>query len=142
MPASIACISLPIGKPVEAGNLLRRSFWPQLDKAGLPHIRFHDLHHTAATLLLQQGVHPKVVSELLGHSSIGLTLDIYSHVIPDMQQQAVVAMDALLSPTATFIFDMSGATQYASPPYPIIPKETVYVTSLSDRRRKLCHSHV
>src|SRR5262245_1667300 len=85
-----------IGKPVEAGNLLRRSFWPQLDKAGLPHIRFHDLRHTAATLLLQRGVHPKVVSELLGHSSIGLTLDIYSHVIPDMQQQAVVAMDALL----------------------------------------------
>ena len=85
-----------IGKPVEAGNLLRRSFWPLLDKAGLPHIRFHDLRHTAATLLLQQGVHPKVVSELLGHSSIGLTLDTYSHVIPDMQQQAVVAMDALL----------------------------------------------
>jgi site-specific recombinase XerD len=45
---------------------------------------------------LQQGVHPKVVSELLGHSSIGLTSDAYSHVIPDMQQQAVVAMDALL----------------------------------------------
>src|SRR5205814_4425136 len=63
-----------IGKPVEAGNLLRRSFWPLLAKAGLPRIRFHDLRHTAATLLLQQSVHPKVVSELLGHSSIGLTL--------------------------------------------------------------------
>src|SRR5215813_13169524 len=85
-----------IGKPVEAGNLLRRSFWPLLDKAGLPHIRFHDLRHTAATLLLQQGVHPKVVSELLGHSSIGMTLDIYSHVIPDLQHQAIAAMDAVL----------------------------------------------
>ena len=85
-----------IGKPVEAGNLLRRSFWPLLDKAEIPHIRFHDLRHTAATLLLQQGVHPKVVSELLGHSSIGLTLDIYSHVIPDMQQQAVAAIHTLL----------------------------------------------
>jgi integrase len=60
------------------------------------HIRFHDLQHTAATLLLQQGVHPKVVSELPGHSSIGLTLDIYSHVIPDMQQQAVAAIHTLL----------------------------------------------
>jgi integrase len=85
-----------IGKPVEAGNLLRRSFWPLLAKAELPRIRFHDLRHTAATLLLQQGVHPKVVSELLGHSSIGLTLDTYSHVLPDMQQQAVAAMDRLL----------------------------------------------
>lgn len=85
-----------IGKPVAAGNLLRRSFWPLLDKAGLPRIRFHDLRHTAVTLLLQQRVHPKVVSELLGHSSIGLTLDTYSHVIPDMQQQAVAVMDSLL----------------------------------------------
>ncbi|PON13755.1 hypothetical protein C2W62_32695 [Candidatus Entotheonella serta] len=48
--------------------------------------RFHYLRHTCATLLLQQGVHAKVVSELLGHSSIGLTLDTYSHVLPDMQQ--------------------------------------------------------
>jgi integrase len=86
-----------IGKPVEAGNLLRRSFWPLLAKANLPRIRFHDLRHTAATLLLSQGVHPKVVSELLGHSSIGLTLDIYSHVLPDMQQQAATAMDRLLT---------------------------------------------
>jgi site-specific recombinase XerD len=84
-----------IGKPVEAGNLLRRSFWPLLDKAEIPHIRFHDLRHTAATLLLQQGVHPQVVSELLGHNSIGLTLDIYSHVISDMQQQAVAAIHTL-----------------------------------------------
>jgi len=58
--------------------------------------RFHDLRHTAATLLLIQGVHAKVVSEMLGHSSIGLTLDIYSHVLPDMQQQAVTAMEHLL----------------------------------------------
>ena len=85
-----------IGKPIEAGNLLRRSFWPLLAKARLQRIRFHDLRHTAATLMLQQGVHPKVVSELLGHSSIGLTLDVYSHVIPDMQQHAVAVMHALL----------------------------------------------
>ena len=87
-----------IGKPVEAGNLLRRSFWPLLQDAGLPRIRFHDLRHTCATLLLQQGVHPKVASELLGHSTIGMTLDIYSHVLPAMQSQAVEAMHRLLGP--------------------------------------------
>jgi integrase len=85
-----------IGKPLDAGNLLRRDFWRVLSKAGVPRCRFHDLRHTCATLLLQQGVHAKVVSELLGHSSIGMTLDIYSHVIPDMQQHAVSAMDAVL----------------------------------------------
>jgi integrase len=85
-----------IGKPLDAGNLLRRDYWCALAKAGIPRCRFHDLRHTCATLLLQQGVHAKVVSELLGHSSIGMTLDIYSHVIPDMQQHAVSAMDAVL----------------------------------------------
>ena len=85
-----------IGKPIEAGNLLRRGFWPLLGKAGIPRCRFHDLRHTCATLLLGQGIHAKIVSEMLGHSSIGMTLDIYSHVIPDMQQQAVAAMSALL----------------------------------------------
>ena len=85
-----------IGKPMDRGDVLRRSFWPLLTKADLPHKRFHDLRHTAATLLLMQGVHVKVVSEMLGHSSIGLTLDIYSHVLPDMQQQAVTAMEHLL----------------------------------------------
>jgi integrase len=85
-----------VGKPMDRGDVLRRSFWPLLTKAALPHKRFHDLRHTAATLLLMQGIHAKVVSEMLGHSSIGLTLDIYSHVLPDMQQQAVTAMEHLL----------------------------------------------
>jgi len=84
-----------LGKPLEAGNLLRRSFWPLLQRAGLPHLRFHDLRHTAATLLLGQGVHPKVVAEMLGHSRIAVTLDLYSHVTPPMQQQATEALDAL-----------------------------------------------
>jgi integrase len=52
-----------------------------VSRAGLPYIRFHDLRHTCATLLLTQGVHPKIVSEKLGHSSIAMTLDTYSHVI-------------------------------------------------------------
>jgi integrase len=54
---------------------------------GLPKIRFHDLRHTAATLMLSEGVHPKVVQERLGHSSISITLDTYSHVIPSMQEE-------------------------------------------------------
>ena len=63
---------------------------------GLPRIRFHDLRHTAASLLLQQGVHPKVVQERLGHASIAMTLDIYSHVVPGMQEQAVHALEMRL----------------------------------------------
>ena len=54
---------------------------------------FHDLRHTCATLLLTKGVHPKIVQEMLGHSSIIITLDIYSHVLPNMQERAVSAME-------------------------------------------------
>jgi integrase len=86
-----------VGKPIEPSNLRRRSFVPLLAKAGLPSIRFHDLRHSAATLLLGQGIHPKIVSERLGHSRVSITLDLYSHVTPTMQQQAADAMDALLA---------------------------------------------
>jgi integrase len=85
-----------IGRPVEAGNLLRRSFWPLLLKAGLPRMRFHDLRHSAATLLLSRNVHPKIVSEMLRHSQISVTLDRYSHVAPTMQRAATEAMEAML----------------------------------------------
>jgi integrase len=60
-------------------------------------VRFHDLRHTAATLLLGRGVHPKIVSEMLGHSTVAITLDRYSHVTPTMQREAASAMDDLLS---------------------------------------------
>ncbi len=59
--------------------------------------RFHDLRHSHATHLLRAGVHPKVVSERLGHSSVGITLDTYSHVLPGMQQDAVRLVDAALA---------------------------------------------
>jgi integrase len=65
-------------------------------RAGLPDIRFHDLRHTCATLLLTQGVHPKIVSEMLGHPSIAITLDTYSHVIPGLGAAAARAMEDLL----------------------------------------------
>lgn len=64
-----------------------------MSKAGLPRMRFHDLRHSAATILLTKGVHPKIVQELLGHSSISMTMDTYSHVLPLMQQDATDKMD-------------------------------------------------
>jgi integrase len=85
-----------LGRPIGASNLRRRSFEPLLKKAGLPHIRFHDLRHTAATLLLKQKVPVKVVSEMLGHSQVGVTLNVYAHVMPDMQREAAAAMQNLL----------------------------------------------
>ena len=60
-----------------------------LERAGLPRVRFHDLRHSAATLLLSLGVHPKVVQELLWHSQISVMLDTYSHILPDMQKDAI-----------------------------------------------------
>ena len=86
-----------VGRPILPGNLLRRSFWPLLERAGLPRIRFHDLRHTAATLLLAAGTHPKVAQEMLGHSTVSMTLDLYSHAAPDMQETAVRAMEAVLA---------------------------------------------
>ena len=72
-----------IGTPSDWRNLVR-NFKDLLRASNLPAIRFHDLRHTAATLMLQQGIHPKVVQERLGHSQISLTLDTYSHVLPNM----------------------------------------------------------
>jgi integrase len=70
--------------PTTLSNALDRI----LRQAGLPDIRFHDLRHSAATLMLSHGVHPKVVSEMLGHASVGITLDLYSHVTPTLQREA------------------------------------------------------
>src|SRR4028118_867077 len=80
-----------------ARSLPPRPWNPRLVKAQLPKsVRLHDLRHTCATLLLSKGVHPKIVQELLGHSSISITLDTYSHVLPNMQDKAVQAMDNVL----------------------------------------------
>ena len=84
-----------LGRPLNVSNFLPRDFYPLLQRAGLSRMRFHDLRHSAATLLLELGIHPKVVSEMLGHSQIGITLDLHSHVTATMQQHAVAALDGL-----------------------------------------------
>jgi len=76
---------------------VRRAFKDILAAAKLPRIRIHDLRHTCASLLLAQGVHPRVVMETLGHSQISLTLDTYSHVLPALQQEAARQIDTLLA---------------------------------------------
>lgn len=89
-----------IGQPLDGRNVLRGSFRRILGKTGLPVIRFHDLRHTAATLLLTQGIHPKKVQDLLGHSTISLTLDTYSHILPNLQDEVAATMDDLLGRAA------------------------------------------
>lgn len=87
----------PVGGPLAPRNLKRRHFRPILERAKLPSdFRLYDLRHTCATLLLAAGEHPKVVSERLGHASITLTLDVYSHVLPTMQEAASQKLESLL----------------------------------------------
>jgi integrase len=84
------------GTTMSCTNLLGRHFKPLLKRAGLPAIRLHDLRHTCATILLMAGKHPKYVQELLGHTSINITLDTYSHVIEGMDGGLADAMDEAL----------------------------------------------
>jgi integrase len=86
----------PTGRPVD-GSWASKWFHRALDQAGLSRLRIHDLRHTAATHLLRRGVHPKVVQELLGHSTISLTLDTYSHVAPTLQAEVANHMQVLFS---------------------------------------------
>ncbi|MRG28787.1 tyrosine-type recombinase/integrase [Laceyella tengchongensis] len=83
------------GSPFDPDNV-SREFCRYIKRLEIPHVRFHDLRHTHATLLLQQGEHPKVVSERLGHSTIAITMDIYSHVMPNMQKEAAKKFDDFL----------------------------------------------
>jgi integrase len=72
---------------------LRKTFNKVLKQAGLPHMRFHDLRHSAATIMLSKGTHPKVVQEILGHSQVNITMDVHSHVLPSMQEDVTKRWD-------------------------------------------------
>ena len=86
-----------IGTPILTSNLTRRHYKPLLKKAELSEkIRLYDLRHTCATLLLSAGISPKVIAERLGHSTIVLTLDTYSHVLPSMQEDATNEIEQIL----------------------------------------------
>ena len=88
--------SSALGTPLEPGTI-RRTWRRVLVTAGVGHVRWHDLRHAHATLMLASGVHPKVVSERLGHASVSITLDTYSHVLPGLQSAAAAQLDALLA---------------------------------------------
>jgi integrase len=85
------------GEPLDRWYLTSCRYKALLKRTELPMIRFHDLRHTGATLLLSKNVNPKIVSEMLGHASIAITLDTYSHVLPNMRDQAAAAMEDALS---------------------------------------------
>jgi len=90
-PADLV-FSHPDGRPFRP-NSVGRAFQVIAESVGLNGIRLHDLRHAHATVLLQQGVHPKIVQERLGHSSVATTLDIYSHVLPGLQEAAARRFD-------------------------------------------------
>jgi integrase len=85
-----------LGRPMEPRDLLADVYRPLLNRTGLPPVTFHTLRHTAATLLLAEGEHPKVVQELLGHAQVSITLDRYSHMTPRLMSNAAALMDRLL----------------------------------------------
>jgi integrase len=84
------------GTPLDGHNFVRRVFDPALRRAGLPKIRFHDLRHSFASLLIAQGEHPKLISEQLGHASVQITLDRYGHLMPASYDSAGERLDAAL----------------------------------------------
>ena len=85
-----------IGTPLDGTNVTHH-LQDLLEAAGLPRMRFHDLRHACASLLIAQGVHPRVVMETLGHSQIGLTMNLYAHVLPALQREAAGQMEAILA---------------------------------------------
>lgn len=84
------------GRPLRSWDVQKR-FKQLLQLCELPEVRFHDLRHSVATLMLLRGVHPKIVSEVLGHTKVAFTLDVYSHVVPDLQEDVAAKMGSLIS---------------------------------------------
>ena len=106
------------GKPIDPG-VLSHNFGRIVKRAGLKNVRFHDLRHTFASLMLLRGAKPKVISEALGHSSVAFTMDTYSHIIEGMQSDAMALLDEVLPA------GVSGAGKNNAKLTPILPKTTV-----------------
>jgi len=98
------------GAPLHQRNVHRR-FWELLDAAGLRRIRLHDLRHSAASLLIAEGVHPKAIQELLGHASVAFTLQVYAHLFEEARQEAADQMDSILAPVASSVASREGRTK-------------------------------
>lgn len=94
----ILCTS--VGTPQDRGNIVKRAFWPLLQQAGLRRIRFHDLRHTFATLLIDQGESPEYIQAQVGHASIQVTMDRYGHLLPDVNHQAARRLEDSLFGTS------------------------------------------
>jgi integrase len=100
-PAVRSCaLTTSIGTPLDPRSVIRR-FHSILKTAGLPKLRFHDLRHSAATLLLAQGVTPRYITELLGHSQVSFTMQTYAHVLAPVRKEIAAKMDEILNPVAT-----------------------------------------
>jgi integrase len=98
-----------IGKPIDKNNLVRRHFEPAIRKAGLRKIRFHDLRHTYASLLIDQGEHPKYIQTQMGHSSINVTMDTYGHLMKMVNRESARRLDmTIFKQTGDFLETFSG----------------------------------
>ena len=86
-----------IGTPLDAGNVLRRAFRRTLERAQLPHMPFHSLRHTSATLAIEAGVHPRTVADRLGHATPSLVMNTYGHVTQAMQADATAALERVMA---------------------------------------------
>ena len=101
----------PAGRPIYSDKLAKR-FKAILGQNGLPMIRLYDLRHTAATLALSAGVPPKVVAEQLGHASAAFTLDVYSHLLPHMQEEAAIKVEQILAGPGLLPHRMAGQKRF------------------------------
>jgi hypothetical protein len=106
------------GTPLDGHNFVRRVFDPALRRAGLPKIRFHDLRHSFASLLIAQGEHPKLISEQLGHASVQITLDRYGHLLPASYDSAGERLELALFGTGL----QASASSGPSAGVPVVPQ--------------------
>ena len=107
------------GKPLDP-SMVSHEFAKLAKQSGLPGVRFHDLRHTFASLMLLRGAKPKVISEALGHSSVAFTMDIYSHIIEGMQSDAMALLDEVLPPGENGVFQKFNAKLTPSSPILVV----------------------